>query len=436
MLAQNFSRWLQARNIHYAWVVMAVAFLTAVSTAGAVGIPGALIRPLTNEFGWDTAQISSALAIRLLLFGLMAPFSAALIERYGLQRVILSAITMILVGILTALVMQQVWHLVVAWGFIIGIGSGMTAIVMGAIVSTRWFVKRRGLVLGFLTASNATGQLVFLPMVAWMVDHYGWRQALMPSVIALLVTALLVLLFMVDRPSDIGLTAFGEEPGTVAPARAPVTQNAFARAFTALFEVSGSGPFWVLFGTFFICGLSTAGIIQTHFIPLCIDYGMTAVVAASVLAMMGMFDFVGTIASGWLSDRYDNRVLLFFYYGLRGLALLYLPFADFSFWGLAFFAMFYGLDWIATVPPTVRLAAQNFGREKAGIIFGWIFAGHQIGAAVAAYGAGISRTILQSYAPAYTVAAIACIVAAFLIWLLRTPEKVTGRPPAAAVPAK
>src|SRR3984885_4713945 len=390
MLAQALSRRFANWGIHYGWAIVAVTFLVSLVTAGAMGLPGALILPLSRDFGWNTEQISGALALRILLFGLMAPFAASLIERYGLKRVILSALMLIACGLLLAL-------------------------AMAAIVSTRWFTERRGLVLGMLTASSATGQLAFLPLAAWLESHYGWRWALAPSLIGMAVAAVAVLLFMVDRPADVGLVPYGET-GKVAP---PLPlKPAFSTAFRVLREVSGSGAFWVLAGTFYICGLSTQGLIQTHFISLCADFGVASVTAASILALMGIFDFFGTIASGWLSDRYDNRALLFMYYGLRGLSLLYLPGSSFSVYGLSLFAVFYGLDWIATVPPTVRLAAQCFGRERAGVAFGWIFAAHMIGAAVAAYGAGFSRTTLQTYVPAFYVAGAACLVAAMAVWLI------------------
>jgi sugar phosphate permease len=421
MFAQALAQRLSRRGIHYGWVIIAVTFVTALTTAGAVGVPGALILPLTKEFGWNTAQISTALAIRLILFGLMAPFAAALIERYGVRRVVLTAICMIVGGLSLALFMTQAWHLIVLWGIVVGIGTGMTAMVLSAIVSTRWFSQRRGLVLGMLTASSATGQLVFLPLAAWLVDHLGWRYALAPSVIGLLIAGVLVTLFMCDRPSDVGLLPYGETPAprqetAVAPA---ATAPAFGRAFSILRDVSTSRTFWILFATFFICGLSTNGLVQTHFISLCADYGMPAVAAASTLAMMGIFDFFGTIASGWLSDRFDNRALLFWYYGLRGLSLLYLPYSTFTLYGLSLFGAFYGLDWIATVPPTVRLSAQAFGKEKAGVAFGWIFAAHQLGAATAAFGAGLSRSLLLSYLPAFFAAGAMCLVASGIVWLIR-----------------
>src|SRR3984957_13284481 len=424
MLANALALRLSRYGVHYGWVIIAVTFLTALTTAGAVGVPGALILPLTKEFGWNTAEISSALAIRLVLFGLMAPFAAALIERYGVRRIVIIAIAMIVTVLLLALVMTKAWHLVVLWGIIVGIGTGMTALVLSAIISTRWFTARRGLVLGMLTASSATGQLIFLPLAAWLVERFGWRYALAPSVIGLLIAGLLVILFMRDRPADVGLAPCGEPPAApgaaiAAPPTNAASAPAFGRAFSVLGEISTSGTFWILAATFFICGLSTNGLVQTHFISLCVDFGMPAVAAASTLAMMGVFDFLGTIGSGWLSDRYDNRALLFWYYGLRGLSLLYLPFSAFSFYGLSLFGAFYGLDWIATVPPTVRLSARAFGKEKAGVAFGWIFAAHQLGAATAAFGAGLSRSVLASYLPAFFAAGVMCLVAAGIVWLIR-----------------
>jgi sugar phosphate permease len=427
MLARALAQRLARHGIHYGWVIVAVTFVTTLTTAGAMGLPGALILPLSKEFDWDVAQISSAIAMRLVLFGLMAPIAAALIETYGVQRVVIAAIALIISGLLLALAMSQVWHLFVLWGIVVGIGTGMTALVLGAIIATRWFVARRGLVVGMLTASSATGQLVFLPLAASLVDHVGWRYALLPTIGALGVVALLILLFMRDRPSDVGLAAFGETPSAAkaGPAGPP---PGFGWAFVVLRDALPNPVFWVLAGTFFICGLSTNGLIQSHFISLCADFGMPAVDAAETLAMMGLFDLVGTIGSGWLSDRYDCRALLSWYYGLRGLSLLFLPYSTFTLYGLSMFAVFYGLDWIATVPPTVRLAAQSFGRERSGVVFGWIFASHQIGAAVAAFGAGLTRSLTDSYLPAFFFAGAMCLVAASIVWLIR-------RPPVAVVPA-
>jgi predicted MFS family arabinose efflux permease len=377
-----------------------------------------LILPLQKEFGWQNAEISSALGIRFLLFGLMAPFAAALINRFGMRRIALSALLLIAAGLLLSLAMTRVWQLVLLWGVVIGLGTGLTALVLGVTVATRWFSTRRGLVTGLLTASSATGQLLFLPLLASVSERLGWRPAVAMVCGALALTAFAVLAFMRDRPADVGQQPFGQAAGDDAANVAATIPAAPISPWHALREASRTGVFWVLFGTFFICGASTNGLIQTHFIPLCADFGLPAVGAASVLAAMGMFDIVGTIGSGWLSDRYDSRWLLFWYYGLRGLSLMYLPFSDFTFYGLSLFALFYGLDWIATVPPTVKLTVTRFGRERANLVFGWIFAGHQLGAATAAFGAGVSRTVLLSYLPAFFAAGALCLIAAVLILTL------------------
>ncbi len=426
MIAKWLAAALGRRNIHYGWVMVGVTFLTTLISAGTVGAPGVFIVPLQKEFGWTTAEISSALSIRFILFGLMAPFSAALMNRYGLRNVTLSALLVVVSGLVASLAMTKVWHLMLLWGVVIGIGTGMTALVLGATIATRWFVTRRGLVVGILTASVATGQLVFLPALAGITDRVGWRIALALVCMMLGVAAFAVLMVMCDRPGDVGLRPFGDNGREPLPAPPVNSAPIMAAALGSLRDASKSNVFWILFGTFFICGASTNGLIQVHMIPMCLDFGIPQVQAASLLAAMGIFDFFGTIVSGWLSDRYDNRWLLFWYYGLRGLSLVFLPFTDFSFYGLSLFALFYGLDWIATVPPTVRLTAQRFGPERANLVFGWIFAGHQLGAGFAAFGAGLSRTALATYLPAFFIAGALCIVAALIVLAISRPAKVAA----------
>jgi MFS family permease len=418
MISNRLATYLEARTIHYGWVVAATTFLTMLATAGAMGSAGVMIAPLQHEFGWDNADISSALAVRLVLFGLMGPFSAAFMNRFGVRNVVAMALMLIAGGLVGSFVMTEVWQLVILWGLIVGFGTGMTALVLGATVATRWFAKRRGLVVGLMTASNATGQLVFLPLLAELTERLGWRAALCVVVVMLLATMLLVLALMRDYPAEVGLPPFG------AAATVPVVHHdhrlsaLLVSPLVALREASGSATFWVLFLTFFVCGLSTNGLIQTHWISLCGDFGVASVGAAGMLAVIGIFDFIGTIFSGWLSDRYDNRWLLFAFYGLRGLSLILLPFTDFTIYGLSIFAVFYGLDWVATVPPTVRLAAERFGPEKASLTFGWIFAGHQLGAATAAFGAGATRTEFSTYLPALYFAGVMCLFASLLILTL------------------
>jgi MFS family permease len=432
MASNALAATLARRDIHYGWVVVGVAFFTLLVTAAAMGTPGVLIVPLENEFGWDNAQISSALALRIMLFGLFGPFAAAFMNRFGVRRVIVVAMAMIAGGLLASLAMTQVWQLILLWGVVVGIGTGLTAMVFAATVATRWFNHRRGLVMGILAASSATGQLVFLPLIAEITTRYGWRAALIFIACMLACVALVASLLMRDRPSELNLPLYGETNITPAPAEGVGLISLLMSPLLVLKDVARVPIFWVLFGTFFVCGSSTNGLIQTHFITLCHDYGLAAVAAASVLAMMGIFDFIGTIGSGWLSDRFDNRWLLFWYYGLRGLSLLYLPFTDFTFYGLSLFAVFYGLDWIATVPPTVKLTADRFGPERAGMVFGWIFAGHQLGAASAAFGAGLVRTEYSTYLPAFFIAGVLCLLAAGLVLTVR---KSSAKPIGAASPA-
>ena len=419
MLAQLATTSLDRRGIHYAWVVAAVTFLAMLTTSAALGLPGAMLRPLSLEFGWTTDQLSSVFAVRFALYGLLGPFAAIFIMRYGLRRIIVSAAALIAVAMVLATGVTQLWQLFLLWGLMLGCGSGLTALVLGAMVANRWFTANRGLVVGLFAASAATGQLIFLPVAAWMIEHLGWRYAVIPVFVACVIVAALATLFMRDHPRDIGLRSYGEPEGTPQDAVvAPAPLN-FLGPFIALAQAAGNRTFWILAGTFFICGLSTNGLVQTHFISLCGDNGLTTVPAASVLAMMGAFDLVGTTLSGYLSDRYDNRKLLFWYYALRGLSLFWLPYSTFTFYGLTVFAMFYGLDWVATIPPTVKLAAQEFGKERAGLIFGWVFAAHQLGAAVAAYGAGLTRTLLLTYNPALFSAGAACLLAAAMAMMIR-----------------
>ncbi|NYZ16425.1 MFS transporter [Azospirillum sp. RWY-5-1] len=401
------------RGVHYGWVVAGVTFLTMLVTAGAVGTPGVLIGPLQQEFGWSTSEISSAFAVRLVLFGLLGPFAAAFMNRFGVRPVAATALALIGAGVLGSFAMTTLWQLFLLWGVVVGFGTGLTAMVLGATVATRWFSARRGLVVGLLTASTATGQLVFLPLLASLTQSIGWRSALALVLVMLLVAAVAVLVLMRDRPADVGLAPYGST--TVVPGPAALALGAMlASPIVALRDAARTRTFWVLFGTFFICGASTNGLVQTHFVPLCGDFGILPVAAAGMLAVIGVFDFAGTVGSGWLSDRFDSRKLLFWYYGLRGLSLVYLPFTSFNVYELSIFAVFYGLDWVATVPPTVKIAADRFG-ERANLVFGWVFAGHQLGAAFAAWGGGFTRTAYDSYLPAFFIAGLLCLVAALAV---------------------
>ena len=415
----------ESGGVHYGWIVAFLTFLTMLAAAGARSAPGVLIVPLEQEFGWSRATISAAISVNLVLYGLAGPFAAALLEWLGVRRTMVLSLALTAAGVAATTLITRPWQLVMLWGVVVGSGTGMTALVLGATVASRWFERQRGLVMGILSASTATGQLVFLPLLAWLAATYGWRAAAFYVVAAGAVVLPLVAILMRDRPADLGLLPFG---ATQAPPPAPARRNPVALALSTLVEAMGHRDFWLLAGGFFVCGLTTNGLIGTHLVPACFDHGIPEVKAAGLLAMMGIFDFIGTTGSGWLSDRVDNRLLLFWYYCLRGLSLIFLPFSfDLSFYGLSLFAVFYGLDWIATVPPTVRLTADAFGPQRAGIVFGWIFAAHQLGAAVAASAAGLIRTELGDYLLAFVGAGIIGIAAGVMSLFI-------GRKPAPAAP--
>jgi MFS family permease len=410
MYAERAARFLKPYNIHYGWVIVALTFTFGLAASTAMTVPGILILPIAKDFGWTIGDVSSAMALRLFLFGAIAPFAGALLVRYGLRRMMMSSAILLVAGLLVTIGMTAKWQLWLGVGIMLGVAPGLTALVVNATIASRWFSQRRGLVVGILSSAIASGQLLFLPGAAWLSGHFGWRAALVPTVLAVAACGIIFALFARDDPADIGIAPFGEDK--VVPRPAPVTGNAVALSFAALRDAASKPVFWVLTGSFFVCGFSSSGLMGPHFVPLCHDFGVTAVTAASFLAVMGICDFAGTIGSGWLSDRYDCRWLLSWYYGLRGLSLVWLTFSDFSIAGLSVFSVFFGLDYIATVPPTVKIAVQAFGRMRAPVVFGWIFCGHQLGAAVMAAAAGVARDELASYLPSFFAGGIACIIAA------------------------
>jgi sugar phosphate permease len=397
---------MRVRSLHYAWVIALVTFVILLVTAGIRATPGVLMLSLEREFGWSRAVISTAVAINIALFGLLGPFAASVIDRFGARRVIAAAVALLAVSVAMTTQMQSQWQLMLLWGVLVGTATGFTSIVLAAIIAARWFDERRGLVTGLLSAANATGQLIFLPSLASMVESQGWRSAAWLVAGAATVLLAIVLIFMRDRPEDLGLLPYGRPLDAVVPKQRPLAP------LEALRVASRSRAFWLLAGSFFVCGASTNGLIGTHLIAACHDYGIHEVHSAQLLAMMGIFDIIGTTASGWLTDRYSSRILLFGYYTLRGIALLFLPLTlREGASSLIIFAVFYGLDWIATVPPTVRLTTEAFGRENTGVIYGWIGASHQIGASFAAFGAGTIRTMLGDYQVAFWTAGVLCVIA-------------------------
>jgi sugar phosphate permease len=413
------------RRVHYAYVAAALAFVVMIVAAGVRSAPTMFIVPLETAFGWSPATISAAIGLNIVLYGLMGPFAAALMERFGVRRTVACAFALMGVAAAASSVMTQPWQLVLSWGFSVGLGTGCVGMVLGATIVNRWFETNRGTVMGLLTASSATGQLIFLPLFGLLVARSGWRaEVLAVSAVCLALVPLAALLLR-EYPADVGLPPYG------ASAVVPVAEsrrNPLTNAVDGLREGVRSRDFWLLAGSFFVCGASTNGLIGTHLVPACGDHGIPEIHAAGLLAAMGIFDLVGTTASGWLSDRVDNRLLLFAYYGLRGLSLLFLPSAfGIAAVGLPIFAVFYGLDWIATVPPTLKLATNVFGRERAALMFGWISAGHQLGAGAAAYLAGVVRTVTLSYDGAFISSGILCILAATVVLFIgrgRAPARV------------
>ena len=421
-----------SNKIHYGWIVVGVTCLVLLTGAGVRSTPGILMVPLEEEFHWSRATIASAVSINLILYGCIGPFAAAIMEKFGVRRSVLSALALVALGVASTSFMRQSWQLILLWGFVVGSGTGFLATVLAATVAARWFTARRGLVIGLLSGGAASGQLLFLPVMAGITAHFGWRTTVIAvSTVALLVIPI-VAFFMRERPSDVGLMPYGESgvPKPVAPSKG----NPLVLAFRALGEAARVRDFWLLAGTFFICGASTNGLIGTHLIPACIDQGIAEVTAAGMLAVIGVFNFIGTTGSGWLSDRVDNRVLLCIFYALRGLSLIYLPFSFVTFYGLSLFAVFYGLDWFATVSPTVRLITNTFGREKAGIVYGWVFVAHQLGGASAAFLGGVLRVSFGGYMEAFMLSGAMCFLAAIMVLFIgggrRAPE------PAAAAAAK
>jgi MFS family permease len=402
-------------RVHRAWLVAAVTFLVLLASAAFRSSLGVLLVPIEDDLGWTRTQTSFAVSLNLVVYGLAAPFAAALLERVGVRRTAVGALLLIAAGCLGTTVMTAPWQLSALWGVVIGIATGSVALVFGAIVANRWFVARRGLVVGILGAAWATGQLVFLPLLAVLVDAFGWRAASL--VVALVCAALLPVVATVlrDRPEDVGLLPYGGAVEETTSGDAPASARAaVVHAVTVLRAALWTRSFLLLGGTFFICGWTTNGIISSHFVPAAHDHGMQATTAAGLLAVVGVFDIVGTIGSGWLTDRVDPRLLLAVYYGLRGLALLAVP----ALLGpsveppLLVVVALFGLDWVATVPPTVVLCRSAFGPERGGIVFGWVFAAHMVGAGVAAAVSGALRTASGDYTSAWLLAGVLAVSAA------------------------
>ena len=417
------------KKLHYAWVVVGVTFMVMLVAAGMRATSAVMIVPWEDEFGWSPAVISFPIAVQLMMFGLVGPFSAASVERFGLRRTMVTCLGMMLIGMLLLPFISASWQLLPILGIFMGLAVGALAMVMAAIIANRWFLARRGLVMGLLSGATAAGQLIFIPSLAQMVAHFGWRTAVFGAAVILAASIPVVWLLMRDSPAELGLKPYG------APADAPTAApgprvNPLTAAFDALGVAAKHRDFWLLSGSFFVCGASTLGLIGTHFIPACLDHGIPETTAASILGAMGVCNMIGTTASGWLSDRIDGRLLLCWFYASRGAALVFLPYAldvD-SAWAIAVFGLFYGLDWIATVPPTVKLTTAAFGAKQSSIVYGWIVVIHQVGSAAVAYMAGLIRTFDGSYTAAFWFSGGLCAVAAIMVLNVGRSKPAAQRP--------
>ncbi len=423
------------KKMHYSWIILAISFFSIIVAGIIRSSSGVFIEPFEQQFGWSRSMISFAFAVGLFLYGFSGPFMAAFVERFGLKKMMIYSMTLLAIGLSLTFIMTKTWHLILIWGVMIGIGSGLFLTVLSTQVANRWFVKKRGLAVGILTAATATGQLVLLPVLATLIVRYNWSYAIGLILFLSIVTLLLLLLFMKDWPGQIGTTALGETSTSKHEQTTTSTEekvNPFKLVWLSLMEGVRSRAFWLLASSFFICGLSTTGLVGTHFIGFCMSYGIPIVLAASMLSFMGIFDLIGTTLSGWLSDRFDNRWLLFIYYSLRGLSLLLLPLAleQNSIPLLIIFSVFFGLDWIATVPPTIGLTRREFGMKKSAMMYGWMVAFHQVGAAVATYGGGLLYSFSNSYVSTFVLAGIFCLFGSLFVILLKKhdPQKETILP--------
>jgi MFS family permease len=414
----GFAR-LYSGRVHYAWIALAVMFSATLAGVGVRAAPGVMIVPLQRAFGWDVATISGAVSLNIILLGATGPFLTGLIDVIGLKRTILACMAMLIAGTGLSNFMTAPWQLFLTWGLMVGIGSGAGAMGIAAAIANRWFAKRNGLAMGLLTSANAAGQLVFLPLLAMLAQRYGWQGVSVAVTLAVLALLPVVAMMLPESPANIGLAPYG---AVAVPRPTPHRGNPFALAIATLFRAARSFDFWLLSLSFAICGLSTNGLINTHLIAYCADRGIPEVGGAGILASLGVFSLLGAAGSGWLCDRFNPRALLFWYYGLRGLSLVILPFTQFDVISLSIFSIFYGLDWVATGPATFTLTNQLFGRRDAPVIIAWIFAGHQVGGALAALGAGAVRSLTGDYLLAFMTSGLACLLAALLALRVTRPQ--------------
>ena len=422
MLATKLEKFLTAKGIHYAWFMAFISFILLIFSSSAMSTPAILMLPIIETFGWSITEVSAIIGALFIIVAVAAPFGTAFMLRLGLTKIVVISCGLLISGLSLTTFAFEKWHLFFSIGTLLGLASGILRLGFAATVATRWFVEKRGLVMGILAASWAAGQILLVPFIAWIVSEFNWQYGVVPGVSGAVVCLILFVLFGKNWPSDVGLMPYGAEtdPSIIQNGQ---KRNPIKKSFSVLFNCSKHPGFWILSSTFFICGFTSNGLVSQHFIPFCADNNIGIVVASSYLAIIGLFNFMGSIGSGWLADKFDNYKLLAAFYSVRGLSLVYLPFSSLDIFYLTLWAIFFGLDFIATIPPTGRFCSKFFGNIDGPIAFAWIFSIHQIGAAGAAYGAGRTRDIFLTYEPVFLVAGIACFIATVLLLGFRlTPQ--------------
>ncbi|WP_032793682.1 MULTISPECIES: MFS transporter [Streptomyces] len=407
-------------RFHRAWVIAVVAGAAIVTAGAFTTVPGLLVTPLHENYAWDRGQIALAASVNMILFGLTAPFAAALMDRVGIRRVVVGALLLVSAGALLTSFMSQPWQLVAYWGVLIGLGSGCLTMTFAASITADWFDKRRGLVTGALSSSSHLGQLIFLPLLAWSVDRFDWRPPVVTLAFVALAVAALVFLLLRDHPADVGAKPYGATEFVPKPDRVP---GAARRTIAVLVAALRTGPFWLLAGMFVICGASTNGIMWSNWAPAAHDHGMAVTAAASMLSLIGIFSALGAIFSGWLTDRFDPRRLLTVYFAIRALTLLALPLVFTSTVTVLMiaFVVVYGLVDVATVPPVIELSRRVYG-EDGPIVFGWANSAHQLGAGASAFLGATARDLFGTYDVVWTALSVACVVAALMALVVRAPR--------------
>ena len=414
MIALKLERVLAEKGIHYAWFMAFISFFLLMFSSSAASTPAVLMLPIIKAFGWSITDISAIIGALFIIVAVAAPFGTAFMLHLGLTKIVVTSCASLIAGLgLTAFAFEK-WHLFFSMGTLLGLASGILGLGFAATVATRWFVEKRGLVLGILAASWAAGQIMLVPFIAWIVSNFDWQYGVIPGVTGAGICLLLFVFFGKNWPSDLSLMPYGAETNPNI-AKTEQGENPVKQSFAVLFNCSKHPGFWILSSTFFICGFTSNGLVSQHFIPFCADNNVGIIVASSYLATIGLFNFMGSIGSGWLADKFDNYKLLATFYGVRGLSLVYLPFSSLDVFYLTLWAIFFGLDFIATIPPTGRFCSKFFGSIDGPIAFAWIFSIHQIGAASAAYGAGRVRDIFLTYEPVFLLAGIACFIATLLL---------------------